>query len=156
MGDVVTAFWTKVRKAPGDGCWVWTAGRHDDRAHPHGMFMYKGHRSERAHRVAYQLANGDIPKGLVVRHLCHNSLCVRPSHLAIGTQAQNVQDTVAAGLLRRGEQCPNARLTEEAVLDMRRRHAAGEAGYRKLAQEYGVARNTVSGVIKRRRWQHLP
>ena len=44
-----------------------------------------------AHRVAYELAIGDIPSGLVIDHLCREHLCVYPEHLEPVTQAENVR-----------------------------------------------------------------
>ena len=52
---------------------------------------------EWAHRIIYRLHHGSIPEGMVVRHRCHTRSCVRIEHLDIGTQSENMQDTVEAG-----------------------------------------------------------
>lgn len=40
---------------------------------------------DRAHRIAYRLSRGPIPKGSVVLHSCGIELCVEPKHLRLGT-----------------------------------------------------------------------
>jgi anaerobic ribonucleoside-triphosphate reductase activating protein len=83
---VAERFWSKVEK--GAGCWLWKAGK---QSQGYGGFWYKGH-TQQAHRVAWELANGSIPEGLVVCHRCDNPGCVRPAHLFLGTVEDNNSD----------------------------------------------------------------
>lgn len=48
-----------------------------------------------AHRAAYEVFIGPIPKGMVVRHRCDTPACINPKHLLVGTRRQNVADAVA-------------------------------------------------------------
>lgn len=50
-----------------------------------------------AHRVAYELAYGPIPDGLHVLHRCDNPPCCEPSHLFVGTHAENMTDMADKG-----------------------------------------------------------
>src|SRR5262245_21374375 len=92
-------FWAKVHKRQErDGCWEWTA---HTTTTGYGQFRYQG-RLWRAHRAAWLLACGPIPPGpghhgTVVMHRCDNRRCVRPQHLALGTQADKVADCKAKG-----------------------------------------------------------
>lgn len=92
----VARFWSKVQR--GDGCWLWTAcctkcG--------YGQFSVRSadgqHGNLYAHRVAYELAYGPIPDGLVVRHVCDVPRCVNSQHLLIGTPGDNIRDAFARG-----------------------------------------------------------
>ena len=90
---IIERFWPKVRKADGDGCWEWQASRMPKgygRLGISGVMVL-------AHRVSYELNIGPIQAGLFVLHKCDNPSCVRPDHLFLGTQADNVHDAKAKG-----------------------------------------------------------
>src|SRR5215468_2724215 len=77
-------FWRYVRKCRGeDGCWVWCgASAGLPGAVHYGMFhVASGSSVMRAHAYAWMLANGPVPDGLVLDHMCGVTLCVRPDHL---------------------------------------------------------------------------
>lgn len=67
-------------------CIVWT-GSIDGGGY--GIMQYDGETGA-AHRYAWQRANGWIPEGFVVDHICHNRRCVKLAHLRLATTAQNV------------------------------------------------------------------
>lgn len=106
-------FWMKVDKA--GECWTWTAGRGD---HGYGSFTNDDGGAVSAHRFSYELHYGPIPDGMVVCHRCDNPPCVRPEHLSIGTQADNVQDMFEKGRAVSGwairSHCSNGHLYDEA------------------------------------------
>jgi hypothetical protein len=94
-------FWRKV--AIGPGCWLWL-GSHNGR---YGEIRLGTGRKEYAHRWIYRELFGAIPPGMVIMHRCDNPRCVRPSHLDVGTQRDNIRDAAAKGrLYRRAEPCP--------------------------------------------------
>lgn len=76
-------FWSKVEKT--ESCWFWT----DALSHGYGTF-WNGERSVRVHRYAWEELRGEIPKGLVIDHLCRNRHCVNPDHLEPVTDRVNV------------------------------------------------------------------
>ena len=43
-----------------------------------------------AHRIAFELHKGIIPKGLTIDHLCRVLSCVNPSHLEVVSMKENV------------------------------------------------------------------
>lgn len=98
----IARFHTKYQIA--DGCWLWRAGKF---AKGYGMVNLGRdacgtQHTDYAHRVAYVIAKGDIPEGMVVRHSCDTPACVNPDHLKLGTQGDNVQDASVQGKYLRG------------------------------------------------------
>ena len=153
--DVTARFWSKVDRS-GD-CWVWTACRHRDRhgAPTYGMLRGPNRTTLKAHRVSYEIAYGLIPEGQAVLHGCDNYACVRPTHLYLGTQLDNIRDMVERHRTPHG-QAANRRgkLTVDQVRTIRRRRAAGEA-LAALAAEFNVSSETVRSVSMRATWGWL-
>jgi hypothetical protein len=100
-------FWTKVNKfgpPPAHlphlgGCWLWTAKA---RLREYGSIagVVNGKRRPLyTHRVSWELTYGPIPGALEVLHRCDTPLCVRPDHLFLGTQQDNLADARAKGRL---------------------------------------------------------
>lgn len=68
-----------------------------------GYGIYK---RRRIHRWIWEQANGPIPQGLVVMHLCDNPPCFRLDHLRLGTIADNQADMKAKGRGRNASSAP--------------------------------------------------
>jgi predicted XRE-type DNA-binding protein len=142
-------FWSKVLK--GDGCWLWTGSM---RTRGYGGFWLDG-RNDMAHRVAWILAHGPIPEGLVVMHKCDNQSCVNPSHLQLGTFKDNSTDMVAKRRgreqFRAGDEHRNAKLTQRSVIEIRSLHESGVSQAR-LADKFGVTQSCISRAVTGKRW----
>lgn len=121
------------------------------------------------HIIAWMLNNGSIPDGLFVLHRCDNRRCVNVEHLFLGTQADNIADMVQKGRaatgdrnssrlrpwrLPRGSVHKNAKLSEAAVADIRRRLAAGEVQQR-IADLHGISQATVTNIKRGLVWRHV-
>jgi hypothetical protein len=86
-------FWDKVKKT--DGCWIWTGARWGSVYKRPGEYRYGAFRVGSSmvavHRISYEMANGAIPSGLTIDHLCFNKLCVKPEHLEAVSSAENTR-----------------------------------------------------------------
>lgn len=90
-------FWEGVSKTT--TCWLWKRSK---LGKGYGWAWFES-RGEYAHRVAWILTNGPIPKNKQVLHRCDIKLCVRPYHLYLGTRKDNAQDALARGQFVTGE-----------------------------------------------------
>jgi hypothetical protein len=148
-------FWSKVAVAGKDECWMWTACvRRKDEGY--GAFFMNG-RHQPASKVAWILSIGEVPQGLEVCHACDNPRCCNPSHLFLGTHADNNADKVSKKRHAYGERVGTAKLTEAQAAEIKRLKPTGRTplGYRaEIAKRFGVSRETITDVWGRR-WTHL-
>ncbi|TFC59422.1 MULTISPECIES: HNH endonuclease [unclassified Cryobacterium] len=143
--------WTEIIRRPDLGpCWEWNGRRTGL-----GYGRTSGHRASGgpgtvfAHRNAYEAWVGPIPAGLVVRHRCDNPPCINPTHLLVGTSADNTADSVARQRRANGERSPQHRLTDDQVSEIRAKHAAGGVTQRALARDYDISVSQMSNIIRR-------
>ncbi len=149
----------KKGKTP-DECWIWHGARGTD---GYGVFYLVAiHRSVRAHRLSYEMFNGEIPEGMVICHRCDNPICVNPAHLWAGTSQQNTADRDRKGRTARGathhsrlhpekiktgEGTPNAKLTNAQVSQLRQEYKSGGITQRDLARRYGLSQVAVCNIL---------
>lgn len=145
----VAEFWDRADKT-GD-CWLWQGSViHSG----YGRFTHHG-KATSAHRFAFESTHGPIPDGLMVCHSCDNRRCVNPDHLFLGNAHTNTADMVIKGRNVRGERCHTAKLTEDQVRTIRRRHALDGVSQAQLGREFGVRARLVGRVIRRECWKHV-
>ena len=150
--DDVSRFWSHVDRS--NECWEWT-GHHNRYGYGRisiGSRLDGTSREVMAHRYSWELHYGPINDALVL-HRCDNRKCVRPDHLFLGTNADNTNDMVAKGRVAKGEQLPQAKLTEA---DVRRiREMATTMTHQAIADLYGVRQPAISRIVHRKRWGHV-
>ena len=160
-------FWSQVNRSNGPtACWPWKGGTRTI-----GYVCTKRNRKAiGVHRLAYQLTYGAIPIGIFVCHHCDNMRCCNPSHLFLGTHKDNMDDMKSKGRqasgnrswqrlhpewLIRGENHPQAKLSEGQVRSIRQQYAQHNCSQRSLAKQYGVDQSVIGDIVTGHTWRHL-
>lgn len=145
-------FWEKADTSGGsDACWPWR-GFIDHNGY--GKMNAGGHKVF-VHRFSYELRYGPIPDGLLVCHNCpdgDNPHCVNPTHMFLGSHADNSQDASRKGRMHPGERNGSAKLKEYQVREILNLATKSLA---ELAELYQVSEATISNVIRRKTWRHV-
>lgn len=166
-------FWSRVARKGPDDCWLWTGGLF---GFGYGACWYEG-RTTQAHRLSWEMAHGPIPDGLAVLHRCDNPPCVNPSHLFLGTLADNTYDMMRKGRARlvgtgtpslgdqngsrtrpdrrpRGDAVKTSKLTTAQAEEIIRLASAGVAR-KEIAVRFGIHPLHVSRIYRGGCWKHL-
>jgi hypothetical protein len=143
-------FHSLVQKRGEDECWIWTGPMDGKRYGVIGI----GGKQHKAHALAYEVAHGPITKGLFACHKCDNPSCCNPSHIFIGTAADNAADMKAKKRSAWGERAWAAKLTTDAVRQIRTQRASGMSATA-LAGMYGVTPAAISKVALGRTWSNV-
>lgn len=142
-------FWSNVDKngpvsASGPelgNCWVWIGSK---TSNGYGHFRLPQYGSVAVHRYSYQLVFGLIPPNIAVCHKCDNRACVRPDHLFLGTQSENLLDACSKG---RG---PLQKLSNDQVRSIVQ--LSDEHTYQELADMFGVSKSNIGEIMRGTTW----
>lgn len=164
------SFWSNVDRLNGpDSCWLWCGAVNGS---GYG-YAYIDGKVDGVHRHVLRMMNVEIG-GRHVLHRCDTPLCCNPTHLFLGTPRDNALDCKAKGrqngIAKRhiGSAHGRAKLTEADVAYIRFAASGRVKGrdattgrylpsvVKGLAVKYSVSLTTISLVIARKIWTHVP
>lgn len=128
-----------------NGCLVWNKSvSHNG----YGLMNVDG-KNARVHRVAFELAFGDIPEGKQVCHSCDNPPCCNPRHLFLGTAKDNAADRQAKG--RGGKRSRGSKLSVQDVAHIRN----SSLSVTEISQRFDISKSMVYSIRNGSRWGAL-
>ncbi len=134
-----------------NGCWLWKMGKDKD-GYGKVTIDYKCYRS---HRVAFECVNGKIQAGAMACHKCDNPSCCNPDHIFLGTQMENITDSVAKGHHIRGSRCHLAKLSDCDIREVFDLHRSGRFDQGQIADIYCVSQASMSCILLRKTWRRV-
>lgn len=139
---IAARFWSKVNVGPNyAGCWEWSRSTRKD---GYGK-MKVGRVLVSAHRLAWELFNGEALGDRLALHRCNNPKCCNPKHIYAGSRSENQVDILNSG----GR--VHDKLTQEDADEIRKYLAMG-VSHASLAKDFNVAKTTISKVGTNRIW----
>lgn len=124
---------------PEEGCWNFL-GR---LVNGYGIISTK-EKHYSAHRLAYEMYKGEIPKGMLVCHECDNRQCCNPNHLFLGTHMDNTKDMIAKGRDVFGGYFPT--LSDRDILEIKDLIKCGLFSQRTIAKWYNTHQPIISKI----------
>ena len=118
-----------------NGCWEVISHKPDSG----GYGQYK---KKRTHVLMYEKYQGEIPKGMVVRHECDNPICCNPFHLVIGTQRDNIHD-----MLERN------RCNDYITYELAKEIAEDTSTREEICKKYNVSKDIVNKIKSGKTWK---
>jgi len=157
--SVADRLWASATKR--GACWI---SDYPDRGVGYPC-MRVGSKIVDTHRVAFLIANGPIPDGLLVRHTCDVRSCVNPAHLLVGTYKDNHDDMVSRGressparraeigrALRDTTGVAGQKIDSETAARIRAEWARGGHTHESLGTLFGLARSSIGRIVRGERW----
>lgn len=128
-----------------DECWLWTGAVNRK---GYGKLCFRENNSDTAHRVSYKLFNGPIEDGMLVCHSCDVANCVKPGHLWLGDNKENMMDMVEKGR-------QSSRLTFKDILKIRELVEKFGVSQKKIMKQFSISCGHVSQIVNRKVWKHV-
>lgn len=144
-------FWTRLEIKDKKECWPWKESLNKD---GYGRIRFNGIQ-KMAHRIAYELHTGKNIDNFVLMHICDSPSCCNPNHMVVGTHADNQADKYKKNRQAKGEKNGQSLLTENQVIEARKKYKPRVVTYKMLADEYGVCKDTMQKAIRGINWRYL-
>lgn len=145
-------FWSNVIKEGVNDCWT---ANGEVMSSGYIRLFYHGMR-QLAHRVSWEIHNGEIPDELFVLHRCDNPPCVNPRHLFLGTKQDNAEDRDRKGrfIVLHGSTNGRATLNENVVKEIKHGSLSSKSNA-SIGRMFGVTKEAIWKVRHGLSWRRV-
>ncbi len=145
-------FLDKIKPNVETGCIEWQGVISNN---GYGIICFNGSH-QTVHRYSYEYSNGTIENNLCVCHHCDNKLCVRPDHLFLGSQFENMHDMIKKGraVFPVGERNGNKKISETEAINIINLIKSGKRNL-EIEKETNINSNIISQIRNQTTWKHL-
>jgi len=108
------------------------------------------------HSLVLESFVGPRPEGMEACHFPDRDVTNnRLENLRWDTHLANQQDKIIHGTSSKGEKNCKAKVTEDIVRKIRSEYIPGITPRKQLAEKYGIHRDSISAIVKKRTWSHV-
>jgi hypothetical protein len=158
----IKRFWSRVKKTK--SCWEWIGKSTTGRNHTGYGVIVVAAKQIKTHIFSWVLHNGDLSpytgrstkyKNQLVLHKCDNPKCVRPKHLFLGTQRDNVLDKIKKNrhIDYSGDKSTTAKLSWDDVRTIRKTFNTKTITKKQLGVMYKVTPENIGRIIRAETWK---
>ena len=135
-----------------NGCWICTSHDKSKSGYP---IIAVNRKPTTIVRYLAKLKYADLPSYIHVLHKCNNPACINPTHLDLGTHADNMRYRKECGRYADAskENNNNSKLSNEEVLAIREAYKATKTTHRKLACLFGVSKTQITRILNNIQWK---
>jgi hypothetical protein len=130
-------------------CWICTSHAPNSSGYPKAML---DGRSDSISRHYYKKYKGKIPKGMLIRHTCDNTMCINPKHLLIGNQIDNINDMVRRKRNPTCEKHGRSKIVKEQVIII---FNDNKTSRNELSKIYKVDSKVIRDIKNRVTWKNV-
>lgn len=146
-------FLSKIHMSKMRDCWEWAACLSST---GYGSFSFCN-KTVNVHTFTWKLYKGPIYTGLQVLHKCDNRKCVRPDHLFLGTQFDNVSDMIkknrgrpakaTSGSFKKGIFHPFRKISIEDFPKIKKMYYNGNMTHLQISKIFNVSQSSIKNVL---------
>jgi uncharacterized protein (DUF433 family) len=157
--EILERFWSKVIFPTNlNDCWEWKGNERNKDGYK--RFTYTPSKLNRievsVHRFIFELYYGKITNNLVVCHNCDNPGCCNPTHLFLGTVADNMKDMVNKDRSCYGQYNGNSSLTEENISEIIENIISGVyKNKHQIADDFNVDVHCIQDIFREYTWTKI-